>query len=672
MNLNMSQFNLKEDPKDIKCVNEIKMLALDMINMAGSGHPGIVLSAAPILYTLYANHLRYDASNPNWMNRDRFVLSCGHASALLYATLHMCGFNINMEDLRSFRRINSITPGHPEYKVTPGVECTTGPLGQGIATAVGMALGERYLEKLLEEEEDGKQDLIDYYTYVMCSDGDLMEGISYEALSFAGAQKLNKLIVLYDDNNMSIDGSLETTFNEDMEKRFESIGFETIIVKDGNNIAMIDKALSQARKNGKPTIVVFKTILGNGSFKENTNAVHGSLLAESDYHNLHKKLNVPDQPFYESKDSIIYLQDKIEKRMEDTLEKYESSISRLKMSTSENLTTIFDMLEKGNVEIEFNSAKYRINNNYNEELRISNYKTMNLFVNKTRLFLNGSADLFSSCKNVIDNSAIMSDVTPHGRNIRFGVREHAMGAILNGLALTGFKVCGSTFLTFSDYVKPAIRMSALMSLPVTYIFTHDSIAVGQDGPTHEPIEQLNMLRSIPNLITYRPADITELMGCWDDILKQNKPTALVVAKEKCPKIPGSSSEGVKNGAYIIRDCKTKPDAIIISSGSDVKNAYMIASKLAENGTNINVVSIPSLELYLNTPEEYKKKVIPEHVKRIVLEAGNSYVLGSLATNINYVIGINDFGFSGTKDEVEKEMQFDIDSLMLKVEKMIND
>ena len=666
------QFNQKEDPRDIKCVNELKMLALDMINEAKSGHPGIVLSAAPIIYSLYANHLRFDAENPNWMNRDRFVLSCGHASALLYATLHMFGYNISMDDLKRFRRINSITPGHPEYKVTPGVECTTGPLGQGVATAVGMALGERYLEKLLEEEEDGKQDLIDYYTYVMCSDGDLMEGLSYEALSFAGAQKLNKLIILYDDNNMSIDGSLETTFNENMEQRFASIGFETIEVKDGNNLVMIDKALSQARKNNKPTIVVFKTILGNGSYNQNTNSVHGAPLTDADLHNLRQSLKLLNQPFYESKDSIIYLQDKIKKRMEDTLNTYESALSRLKMSTSDNLTAIFKMLEQGKVDIDFDSAKYRINKNYNEELRISNYKTLNLFAGKSRLFLNGSADLFSSCKNVIDNSAIMSDVTPLGRNIRFGVREHAMGAILNGLALTGFRVCGSTFLTFSDYVKPAIRMSALMSLPVTYIFTHDSISVGQDGPTHEPIEQLTMLRSIPNLITYRPADITELMGCWDDILKQNKPTALVVTKDKLPKIPTSNSAGVKYGAYTIKDCKTRPDAIIISSGSDVKSAYIIADKLAANGININVVSIPSLELYLSSPEEYKKRVIPEHIKRIVLEAGNSYVLGSLATNINYVIGINDFGFSGTKDEVEKEMEFDIDNLVLKIEKLIND
>jgi len=654
-----------------KFINEVKMLALDMINMAGSGHPGVVLSAAPIVGTLYLNHLKFNPDNPNWLNRDRFVLSCGHASALLYATLHMVGYNITLNDLKNFRRINSITPGHPEYRVTPGVECTTGPLGQGIGQAVGMALSERYIEKLLDEEEEEKQNLIDYYTYVLCSDGDLMEGISYEALSFAGAQKLNKLILLYDDNNMSIDGSLESTFNEDVENRFKSIGFDVIVVKDGTDIEAIDNALSQARKNNKPTIIVFKTILGNGSFNQNTNLVHGKPLSESDMHNLRESFGLLSEQFYVSKDSIIYIQQKIKERMQESYEIFDKTMSSMKMSSSDNLTNIFNMLEQNQNVIPFDSSKYKINEKYNEELRFSNYKVMNLFAQNTKLFINGSADLFSSCKNVIDNSAIMSDVTPLGRNIRFGVREHAMGAILNGMALSGLRVCGSTFLSFSDYLKPAIRMSALMSLPVTYIFTHDSILVGQDGPTHEPIEQLSMLRTIPNLITYRPADITELMGCWDIILKTNKPAALVVAKDKVPKIPGSNSLEVKNGAYLVRDCKTTPDAILIASGSEVKNAFIVANQLAKNGKNINVVSIPSLELYLNTDEQYKKKILPEHIKRIVIEAGNTYVLGSLATSINYVIGLNDFGFSGLPAEVEKEMEFDIDNLLLKVDKLIS-
>lgn len=667
----MHQIVSRDNLKDIKCVNEIKMLALDMINMANSGHPGVVLSSAAIVYTLYANHLNIMPDNPSWINRDRFVLSCGHASALLYATLHMAGFNISMNDLKGFRRINSVTPGHPEYKVTPGVECTTGPLGQGVAMAVGISLAERYIEKLLDEEEDKKQELINYYTYVLCSDGDLMEGVSYEALSFAGAQKLSKLILLYDDNNMSVDGSLETTFNEDMEHRFISIGFDVIIVKDGSNLNMIDKALTQARKNNKPTIIVFKTILGNGSYNQNTNIVHGSPLADSDLYNLRQVLNNPQEPFYVSKDSILYMQNKIKERMKKPTEIFESTIGNMRMSRSENLNNIFNMLEHNKNEILFDSSKYRINDNYNEELRLSNYKVMNLFANTSNLFLNGSADLFTSIKNVIDNSAIMSDVTPLGRNIRFGVREHAMGAILNGMALSGLKVCASTFLTFSDYLKPAIRMSALMSLPVTYIFSHDSILVGQDGPTHEPIEQLSMLRSIPNLITYRPADIVELMGCWDDILKQNRPTALVITKEKSPKIPNSDSKKVKYGAYLIRDCGKTPDAIIIASGSEVKDVYVIANKLSKNGININVVSIPSLELYLNTTQEYKKNILPENVKRIVIEASSYNSLYFLATDINHVIGLNDFGFSGTPLEVAKKMEFDIDNLTLRVEKLLN-
>ena len=602
--------------KDIQCINEIKILALDMINNANSGHPGAVLSQAPILYTLYANYLRVDLENPNWINRDRFVLSSGHASALLYSLLHVCGYDISLNDLRGFRRINSITPGHPEYKLTPGVECSTGPLGQGVSTAVGMALAERYIKSLLDAEEEKTQKIINYKTYVMCSDGDLMEGVSYEALSFAGAQKLNNLVLLYDDNNMSIDGTLDTTFNENIEKRFEAIGFEVIIVKDGANLTQIDKALNKAQKSTKPVIIIFKTILGNGSYNQNTNQVHSGPLSDADLYNLRQTLGITSQPFYVTKDSMIYLHDKIVNRMKPEINAWNENMNTVRMSTSENLNNILNMLENNKNIINFDSSKYQINVNYNEELNISNYKVMNLFANSTNLLLNGSADLFKSVKNVIDNSPFMSNVTPLGRNIRFGVREHAMGAILNGMALSGLKVCGSTFLAFSDYLKPAIRMSALMSLPVTYIFSHDSISIGQDGPTHEPIEQLAMLRTIPNLITYRPADILELMGSWDSILKQNKPTVLVLTKQKVPKIPGTNQAMIQKGAYLVRDCGSTPDAILISSGSDLTNAYIIANKLAVNGINLNVVSIPSLELFLAQDEEYRNKLLPENIKRL--------------------------------------------------------
>lgn len=656
--------------KDIQCINEIKILALDMINNANSGHPGAVLSQAPILYTLFANHLRINLEDDKWINRDRFILSSGHASALLYSLLHVSGFNISMNDLRGFRRLNSITPGHPEYGVTPGVECSTGPLGQGVATAVGMALAERYIRSLLDVEEEKKQQLINYKTYVMCSDGDLMEGISYEALSFAGAQKLNNLVVLYDDNNMSIDGTLEKTFNENIEKRFDAIGFDVITVKDGANLNQIDKALNKAHKSTKPVIIIFKTILGNGSYNQNTNQVHSGALTDADLYNLRQTLGVTSQPFYVTKDSMIYLNNKINTRMQREISAWNELRNNMTMSTSENLSRLLNMLEQNKNQINFDSSKYQINVNYNEELTVSNYKVMNLFAGNTNLIVNGSADLFKSVKNVIDNSDIMTDSNPTGKNIRFGVREHAMGAILNGLALSGLKTCGSTFLVFSDYLKPAIRMSALMSLPVTYIFSHDSILIGQDGPTHEPIEQLAMLRTIPNLITYRPADIIELMGCWDNIFRQNRPTALVLTKRKVPKIPSSNSKSVDFGAYLIRDCGSIPDAILISSGSDLTNAYIIANKLAVNGINLNVVSIPSLELFLSQSEEYRNKLLPDDIKRITLESSNPYVLGSLATNIDYAIGLNDFGFSGTSEEVAKEMEFDLDSLLLKVQSLV--
>ena len=408
--MNFSKPKNKEN-SDVKSVNEIKILALDMINNAGSGHSGIVLSAAPILYSLYVNHLNYNPENPLWINRDRFVLSCGHASALLYATLHACGFKITMDDLKQFRRIKSITPGHPEYKVTPGVECTTGPLGQGIAQAVGMALAERYIEALLDEEEDKKQNFINYYTYVLCSDGDLMEGVSYEALSFAGAQKLNKLILLYDDNNMSIDGSLENTFNEDMELRFKSIGFEVIVVKEGNNLEFIDKAIAQAKKNGKPTIVVFKTKLGDGTKYENTSLIHGKPLSDEDLLNLRRNFKIENNRFYITKDTTIYLQNKIHNRIDKVIEEHDNLSHEMKMSVSDNFRRILNMLENKQNSVSFDSSKYRINDNYNEELRISNYKVMNLFA-KNNLFINGSADLFASAKNVIDGTKIMTSEYP--------------------------------------------------------------------------------------------------------------------------------------------------------------------------------------------------------------------------------------------------------------------
>ena len=392
--------------KDIQCINEIKILALDMINNANSGHPGAVLSQAPILYILFANHLRINLEDDKWINRDRFILSSGHASALLYSLLHVSGFNISMNDLRSFRRLNSITPGHPEYGVTPGVECSTGPLGQGVATAVGMALAERYIRSLLDVEEEKKQQLINYKTYVMCSDGDLMEGISYEALSFAGAQKLNNLVVLYDDNNMSIDGTLEKTFNENIEKRFDAIGFDVITVKDGTNLKQIDKALNKAHKSTKPVIIIFKTILGNGSYNQNTNQVHSGTLTDADLYNLRQTLGVTSQPFYVTKDSMIYLNNKINTRMQREISTWNELRNNMTMSTSENLSRLLNMLEQNKNQINFDSSKYQINVNYNEELTVSNYKVMNLFAGNTNLIVNGSADLFKSVKNEIGRAHV--------------------------------------------------------------------------------------------------------------------------------------------------------------------------------------------------------------------------------------------------------------------------
>ena len=498
-------------------INSIKLLALDMINKAGSGHPGIVLGGAEILYALYKDHLKVIPNKANWVNRDRFVMSSGHGSALLYSILYHAGFDIDIEELKQFRRLNSLTPGHPEYKVTPGVDVSTGPLGQGVGMAVGMALAERYLNTIANIEKKNTK-LIDYYTYCYCGDGDLMEGISYEALSFASTQNLNKLILLYDCNHVSLDSDTDLTFKEDIEIRFEALDFNILVVKNANDYNEVSKAIKQAKKSDRPSIIICHT---NDSF-------------------------VVDKEIKE------HLQNCINKRMSPIFKDWEEEYSDIKETNNYGLNSLFNLLERNAFVIDFDDTKFKISDEYSEELRESNQKIMNFISPKSPFFLGGSADLSSSCKTNLEKSSIQSADNPIGKNIYFGVREHAMGAILNGMALSNLKVFGSTFLTFSDYQKPAIRLSALMNLPVTYIFTHDSIYVGEDGPTHEPVEQLSMLRTIPNFITFRPADINEIMGSWEYILKNNCPTALVISKEKRSKNKNTNAKFVKYGAYMIR------------------------------------------------------------------------------------------------------------------------
>ena len=650
---------------DIETINSIKVLALDMIDKAGSGHPGIVLGAAPIIYALYKDHLKAIPSNSNWINRDRFVLSAGHGSALLYSLLYHAGYDIDIEELKHFRELNSLTPGHPEYRVTPGVDASTGPLGEGIGIAVGMALAERYL-RTISNIEKKNSNLIDYYTYCLCGDGDLMEGVSYEALSFASAQNLNKLIILYDCNHVSLDSDTTNTFTEDIEIRFEALNFNILNVKNGNDYNEISKAIKQAKKSNRPTIIICNTTIGKDSLLEGTNKVHGKPLSKEDLNSIKTKYKITNESFTVSQEVLNYFQNTINTRVEEAYKKWEEEYINIKESDNIGLHSLINLLERNTFVIDFDDTKFKISDEYNEELRESNHKIMNFISPKNPFFLGGSADLSSSCKTNLDKSSIQSEDNPVGKNIYFGVREHAMGAILNGMALSNLKVFGSTFLSFSDYQKPAIRMSALMNLPVTYIFTHDSVYVGPDGPTHEPVEQLTMLRTIPNFITFRPADINEIMGSWEYILKNNCPTALVISKEKRSKNKNTNAKFVKYGAYMIRKEKYHLDGIIIATGSEVEMAMDISKELFTMGIDTRVVSMPSMELFLKQNPKYEEQLLPKDVPTFVIEAGSSIIWNRFATKPEYIFGVNRFGMSGKTDEVIRYLKIDKNTILEKI------
>lgn len=650
---------------DTTCINALKMLGVDMIDKAKSGHPGIVLGAANILYTLYAKCLTINPRDPNWFNRDRFVMSAGHGSALLYSTLYMSGYDLTISDLKSFRKVNSLTPGHPEYGVTPGVDASTGPLGQGVANAVGMALAERYYRELTLKYYPDKA-LVDYYTYVLCGDGDLMEGISYEALSFAGTQCLNKLIVLYDANHISLDGPTSLSFTESVVDRMEAMGFAIQMIESDPDL--IEKAIKKAKKSSKPSFIYVESIIGEGSKLQNTNKVHGKPLDKDDIKSLRQSLNITDDPFTVSVDILKFVQNKIDQRCKKI---YDEWINEKTVICNANrmIKQIFNNVEKGSLSVDFDLSNFEVSDDYVEDLRDTNQKVMNIIARKTPFFLGGSADLSSSTKTYIFNEDFMSNDNPLNRNIPFGVREHAMGGILNGMALCNLNVFGSTFLTFSDYVKPAIRMSAMQNLNVNYVFTHDSILIGEDGPTHQPIEQLIGLRSIPNLNLFRPCDINELLGTWDYIIKNKGTNVVVVARKELPKLVGSKSELVKNGAYMVKKEKKQLDAVLLASGSELDMAIKVSDELDQVGIHTRVVSMVSQELFDKQSKEYKNELLPYNVLTIAIELSTTNNYQKYTYN-QFIIGLNDFGYSGNKDDVAEKMLVDYKSVKSRIEKII--
>ncbi|MDD2435310.1 MAG: transketolase [Bacilli bacterium] len=655
-----------------KIINNIKSLGIDMISEAGSGHPGIVLGAAPIIYTLYSRHMNVSLNDPNWVNRDRFVMSAGHGSALLYATLFMAGFDIKLDDLRKFRRSGSNTPGHPEVGVTPGVDMTTGPLGQGFASAVGMALGEKILEERTNFPKKGKDiSLINYNVYCLVSDGDLMEGISYEAASLAGTLNLDNLIVLYDSNNISLDGDTSNTFIENVCGRFEAMGWYTDTVKSVNNVYEIDKAIDKAKKAGKPALIEFKTIIGEGSFLAGTNEVHGKVLEKEDVENIKRKLGIPNETFYYENDAMNVFKNMIIERGSRNYEiwsrKYDDYINEVLGGDKSKINYLFN----SKMYFDLAAEDWQFETDVKEATRVSNGYIMNKIAALIPNFVGGSADLSSSTKTYLREYGDITDNHFEGRNIWFGVREHAMGAILNGLALTNLRVFGSTFLSFADYLKPAMRMSALMSLPVSYIFTHDSINIGQDGPTHQPIEQLAMLRSTPNLLVYRPADAREVVGCWNCMINMNLTSSLILSRNEVPLLQNSSINNVVKGAYVVRQETSRLRGVIIATGSEVNTAINVANSLMrEKNMDIRVVSMPCMELFLVQDEEYRNEILPIGVKVIVIEAGSSFGWDQFVYNRNYLITVDHFGISGTKDEVLKYCDFDFETIKSKVEGLL--
>ena len=644
-----------------RIINDIRLLALDMINNAGSGHPGIVLDLAPTMYTLLAYHLKFDLERKSWCNRDRLVVSSGHASALLYASLFYCLDDYSLEDLKNFRKIASPTTGHPEYNLNNRIECTTGPLGQGFATSIGMAIGEKYLAATFNKK---KNTLFDYNIYCICSDGDLMEGISYEAASLAGTLSLDNLIVLYDSNEVTADGSTDKTFDEDVLGRFNSMGWNTIEVKNGDSVGDISGAIEKAKKSNKPTIIKINNVLGKYSKYEGTNKIHSNLELE-DLNNIRATLKGTGEFTYdeESRNNLLkFIKEGTEDYYREWYSEYEMYIANATDNEKDNLNLIIE-----NEKIILDIAAVIDTGKIFEDkaMRDINYQIMNVIASFIPNFMGGSADLVCSTKTYLKGKKEFSYDNNIGRNINFGVREALMGAVMNGLALTNIRSFGSTFLTFSDYMIPEIRMSSMMKLPVTYIFTHDSIRVGADGPTHQPVEQLGNLRNIPGLNVFRPCDYKELIGAWNYILKEAKPSALVLPRGHNETMKHTSSDKTSRGGYIISEVKTRLDLILIATGSEVELAMKIKDELLKNYIEARVVSMPNLNLFLGQDKDYQEQVLPRGYRRMVLELSNDPNWYRLVSQDDF-IGVNDFGKSGSEEEILSYFELNISDIIIKI------
>ena len=651
-----------------KSVNAIKVLGVDAINKAKSGHPGVVMGAAPMAYSLFTKHLRVNPKKTDWINRDRFVLSAGHGSMLLYSLLHLSGFeDVSLEEVKNFRQWGSKTPGHPEFGHTKGIDATTGPLGQGISTAVGMALAERYLAAKYNKEG---YELFDHYTYVICGDGDIMEGVASEASSFAAVQKLNKLVVLYDSNDICLDGETKDAFSENVRARYEAYGWNTILVEDGSNVEAVNAAIEQAKKSDKPTLIEVKTIIGAGSpNRQGTNGVHGAPLGDEETALFRKEIGWENEPFDIPADVYADFKANVADRGEEEYAKWDKLYADYKVKFPELAKELEEALTREDIKhLSKESFSFK-NVGDTQATRNSSQDALNSIAAVLPTFFGGSADLSHSNMTFIKGDSLQDDTHRTERNVQFGVREFAMATVLNGLMLHGgVRVFGGTFFVFSDYLKGALRLSALQNLPVTYVFTHDSIAVGEDGPTHEPIEHLASLRTIPNTYVFRPADATETQAAWYLSQKtNNRPTSIVLTRQNLPILENSSFEKVSKGAYVVYETAVDFDTILIATGSEVALAIDVARELEKDGFKVRVVSMPSVELFEEQSKEYKEELLPLNIRRRVsLEMGNSSLWYKYVGLDGLAIGIDKFGASAPANKVIEEYGFTVEAVVDKI------
>ena len=660
-----------------KAINTLRFLSADAVQKANSGHPGLPMGTAAIAYTIWLRHLRHNPRNPNWPNRDRFVLSGGHGSMLLYSLLHLSGYELSLEEIKNFRQWESLTPGHPEYGLTPGVETTTGPLGQGFANGVGMAIAQAYLAARFNK---ANFDLFDHYIYAIVTDGDLMEGVAAEAASLAGHLKLGRLIYFYDDNHISIDGSTDLTFDEDRGKRFEAYGWQVQHVEDGNNVEAIDAAIQTAQQDERPSIIVARTHIGYGlPTKQDTEKAHGEPPGEEELEGAKKKMDWPLEPRFHIPDDVLTL--------------YRSAVesgAKREKAWVEQLSAYREAHPKLGTDLDRILAR-KLPDDWDSDLpdfpadakgmatRVSSGKVINAIADKLPDLIGGSADLHPSTKTFIDSAPAFQAETPEGRSIHFGVREHATGAIVNGMNLSpGVIAFGATFLIFSDYMRPAVRLSALSHVPSIWVYTHDSIGLGEDGPTHQPVEHLAALRAIPNLILIRPADANEVSEAWRAAIgRRDGPTALSLTRQSLPTLDRdkyAKAKGLHKGAYVLADLGDKaPEILLMASGSEVWLIVEAGEKLAAEGKSVRLVSFPSWELFEAQAQAYRDEVLPKEISaRLAVEAGVSQGWRRWVGDAGDVIAVDRYGASAPGNVVMEKLGFSVENVLVRAKALLDD